>query len=220
MNVDSRRNVRVNLHAHVILQGTDRFGKPFQVQGESVDFSRKGLGLLVPENLVGPGSVVTLSVPKKFRGDAVVQWTRHDAETGKVRVGCSMISPKATLFFRIVASLLLCVAFAGQVSFARSRHAQANSSCTMGLARMKSILEGKFGEWTTTTNSEKTFIHIMHQQRSCDEYTRLYEKSNFYGDQNKCAAVSRWHWNHYHAKDESTRTAAVSGLDPAVAAGD
>ena len=41
MNVDSRRNVRVNLHAHVILQGTDRFGKPFQVQGESIDFSRK-----------------------------------------------------------------------------------------------------------------------------------------------------------------------------------
>ena len=39
MNVDSRRNVRVNLHAHVILQGTDRFGKPFQVQG--IDFGRK-----------------------------------------------------------------------------------------------------------------------------------------------------------------------------------
>ena len=219
MNVDLRQNVRVNLHAPVILQGTDRFGKPFHVEGESIDFSRKGLGLLVSEYLVGPGSVVTLSVAKKFQCDAVVQWTRHDVETGKVRVGCSMSSPKASLFFRIVASLLLCVAFAGQVSFARSREAEANNSCTMGLARMKSILESTLGEWTIMTNSEKAFIHILHQQRSCDEYTRLYEKSNFYGDKKKCEAASRWHWNHYHAKDEATRTAAVSGLDLAVAAG-
>ena len=69
MNVDLRQNVRVNLHALVILQGTDRFGKPFHVEGESIDFSRKGLGLLVSEDLVGPGSVVVLR-----RNSSVTPW--------------------------------------------------------------------------------------------------------------------------------------------------
>jgi len=87
---------------------------------------------------------------------------------------------------------------------------------------MKSILTswlGELGEWPQVTSSEKAFIHILHQRMSCDEYTRLYEKSNFYGNEKQRAAASRWHWNQYHSEDQATRAAAVAGANLAVPAG-
>jgi hypothetical protein len=219
MSIDLRRNVRASLSAPVIIQGTDHLGRPFQFQGESIDFSRKGLGLLVPRDIVGRGSVLTVTVPKRFHGKAVVQWTRLDADTGGIRIGCCLMNPKASLSFRIAASSLLCVAFVGQVSFGRSRDAEANSSCTMSLGRMKNLMESRLGEWTLVSDSEKAFIHLQHQQMSCEEYTRWYEKAKIHTDESKRAALSRWHWNQYHSKDETIRTAAVSGLELAVATG-
>ena len=219
MNKDMRRNIRASLNAAVVVQGTDLFGKSFQIQGESVDFSRKGLGLLISENVVVPGSVVAISVPKKLRTDAVVEWTRHDAETGKIRIGVRMINPQVRTGLRIVASFLLCVALLGQISFARSRGPQSNKSCNMGLAQMKSILESKLGPLTRATESEKVFLHTQHQRMSCKEYTRQYEKSNFYADKNNRDAVARFHMNEYHSKDEAARAAVVSGLDAAFATG-
>ena len=157
---------------------------------------------------------------KKFCGCGMVRCGRRDLETGKARIGSRMVSLNEGL--RIAASFLLCVTLLSQVSFARSRDAQGNESCTMSLARMKSVLEswlGGVGEWTRVTSSEKAFIHILHQRVSCDEYTRLYEKSNFFGDEKKRAAASRWHWNQYHSEDEAIRAAAISSVNLAVAAG-
>ena len=219
MGIDLRRNVRASLSAPVIIQGTDRLGRPFQFQGESTDFSRKGLGLLVPQDVVGRGSVLTINVPKRFHGKAVVQWVRLDAETGKVQVGCCLMNPRVSFPFRTAASLLLCVAFLGELSFARSRDAQANNSCTMSLTRMKNSMESRLGEWTLVSNTDKAFIHSQHQQMSCQEYTRWYEKAKIHRDESKRAALSRWHWNQYHSKDETIRAAAVSSLELAVAAG-
>jgi hypothetical protein len=219
MSQEMRGNIRASLNATVVIQGTDRSGKSFKIQGEGVDFSRKGLGLLIPENVVTPGSVVSITVPKKLRTDAIVQWTRQDAETGKVRVGVCMINPQVRTGLRIVASILLCVALLGQISFARSRGPQANKSCNMGLAQMKNILESKLGPWIPATENEKVFLHTQHQRMSCKEYTREYEKSNFYADKNKRDAVSRFHWNEYHSKDSAARASVVSGLDAAFATG-
>jgi hypothetical protein len=138
------------------------------------------------------------------------------------RIGCRMINRKGSFSLRIAALFLLCVALLSQVSFARSPDAQANDSCTLSLARMKSVLEswlGGLGEWTLVTSSEKAFIHILHQRMPCDEYVRWYEKSNLYGDEKKRAALSRWHWNQYHSEDEAIRAAAVSSVNLAVPAG-
>jgi hypothetical protein len=138
------------------------------------------------------------------------------------RIGCRVINLKGSFSLRIAGSFLLCGALLSQVSFARSWDGQENESCTMSLARMKSILSswlGELGEWTQVSSSEKAFIHILHQRMSCDEYTRLYEKSNSYGNEKQRAAASRWHWNQYHSKDEATRAAAVSSVNLAVSAG-
>jgi len=138
------------------------------------------------------------------------------------RIGCRMINLKESFSLRIAASFLLSVALLSQLSFARSLDTQENESCTVSLARMKSILTswlGELGEWPQVTSSEKAFIHILHQRMSCDEYTRLYEKSNFYGNAKQRAAASRWHWNQYHSEDQATRAAAVAGANLAVPAG-
>jgi hypothetical protein len=159
---------------------------------------------------------------KKFCGCGMAHCGRRDLETGKARIGWGVVRLNGGFSLRIAASFLLCVALLSQVSFGRSPDAQANDSCTMSLARMKSVLEswlGGVGDWTLVTSSEKAFIHILHQRMSCDEYVRWYEKSNLYGDEKKRAALSRWHWNQYHSEDEAIRAAAVSNANLAVPAG-
>jgi len=207
----SRRNVRAALNTQVIIQGADRSGKSFQITGESVDFSRRGIGLVVPQDLVAPGTVVSLSMPDRFRANAVVQWVRKDESTGQVRLGARMLDTKVSVGLRIAASFLLCLALLGQISFARSRGAagQANSACTMSLARMKSVLESRLGQQVEVTDAEKTFVHLQHERISCAEYTKAYEKSNFHADKTKRSAVARWHWNQYHADDATIRDAAI-----------
>jgi hypothetical protein len=159
---------------------------------------------------------------KKFCGYGMVQCGRRDLETGKARIGSRTVSLNKGFSLRIAALFLLCVALLNQVSFARSRDTQESESCTMSLARMKSILSswlGELGQWTQVTSSEKAFIHILHQRMSCEEYTRLYENSNSHTNEKERAAASRWHWNQYHSEDEATRAAAVSSVNLAVLAG-
>ncbi len=216
MSLDLRRNVRTSLNAPVIIQGTDRSGKSFQIQGESVDFSRRGLGLMIPEDLVAPGTMVSVTVPSKFSSNGVVQWSQNENSTGRVRLGVRMLEFKASVGVRIAASFLLCLALLGQISFARSRGAagyQANTACTMSMARMKSVLESTLGQWAVVKDSEKAFVHVQHQQLSCQQYTKAYEKSKFYAEKSKRAAVSRWHWNQYHSKDAGTRAAAIESAE-------
>ena len=172
---------------------------------------------------------------EKLRTNAAVRRTSGDADTGRLRIGVRMI--KASIGLRIAASFLLCAALLGQMALARSLGPQADNSCTMSLARMKTILESILWQWsvasqseraflarnpsslhtvpwwTLASNSEKAFLHVQHERMSCEEYTRLYEQSNFYGDKHQREALSRWHWNQYHSKDEATRAAAVSELN-------
>src|SRR5438046_720611 len=143
-----------------------RIGRAVQFREDSTDFGGKGLGMLVPQDVVGRASVLTINVPKRFHGKAVVQWVRLDAETGKVRVGCCLMNPKVSFPFRTAASLLLCVAFLGELSFARSRDAQANNSCTISLTRMKNSMESRLGEWTLVSNTDKAFIHSQQDRKS------------------------------------------------------
>src|SRR5206468_1750946 len=119
----TRMNVRAALNTPVIIQGTDRAGKNFQIEGQSINFSRRGLGILVPRDLVAPGAVVSVTMPNKFRASGVVRWTRQGESTGQVRLGVQMLETKANLAVRIGASFLLCLALIGQMSFARSRGA-------------------------------------------------------------------------------------------------
>jgi hypothetical protein len=219
----TRRNVRATLSTQVIIRGTDRAGKNFQIEGESIDFSRRGLGLLVPRDVVAPGAVVSVTMPNKFRTSGVVRWTRQDESTGQIRLGVQMLETRANLAVRLGASLLLCLALIGEISFARSRGAalrEANGHCSMSsLTQMKSSLQGKIGSWVNVTDSEKAFVHKQHQQITCSEYTKAYEKSGSYSDKNKRAAVSRWHWNQYHSKDDAIRTAAIESAQSTSAGG-
>jgi hypothetical protein len=214
--MELRRSVRANLHKQMVLQGTDRWGQPFEIYGESLDFSRRGLGLRVDRDLIAPGSVISVSIPNKFRSNATVQWTRTDSE-GKIRFGVHLINPKASTTVRIAASLLLCLALMGQVTFGRSRSFtrsnMSSSTCTMRLDQMKTILEKSLGKYAVLREDEKAFVHLQHQNMTCEEYTRQYEKSDFFSNPKMRAALANWHWTVYHAKDNVVRTAAIQSLE-------
>jgi len=220
--MDLRRNVRASLHMKVALQGLDRWGRPFSTHGESVDFSRRGLGLVLDSDLVAPGSVISVCVPGKFRSNAAVQWVRPDPATGQIRVGLRLLDPKTSVAFRIAASVLLCLALLGQLSFARSHgfaRAAPTRSCTMSLADMKAILEKTLSQYAFVSDTDKAFIHVQHQHMSCERYTQIYEKSDFYANPKTRAAIANWHWMVYHAKDDAVRAGAIqsaeSSLSPA-----
>jgi hypothetical protein len=211
-----RRNIRANLHAQLALQGMDRWGNSFEIQGESVDFSRRGLGLMLDRDIVAPGSVIKVSVPSKFQSNASVQWVRPDAATGKVRIGVRLIDPKVSVALRLAASILLCIAALGQLTYARSRmyaHNTSRSSCTMSLSQMKDVLEKTLGKYAMVSDSDKAFVHLQHQHMTCEEFTRLYEQSDFYSNPKTRAAIANWHWNTYHSKKSDTRSTAIQSVE-------
>ncbi len=113
-----RKNVRANLNVQVLLTGTDREGLPFSISGKSMDFSRKGMGVLLDRDVAGPGTVLTVASDNRFLSSATVQWVRRDEETGLYKMGLRLIEPKASFLFKIAASLLLFWAFMQQVSWA------------------------------------------------------------------------------------------------------
>ncbi len=214
--MNSRRNVRANLQETVRIRGTDRWGNPFEIQGQSLDFSRKGLGLLVEKDVVAPGTMVSVDLPKKLRSSAVVQWTRREGDVGPVRLGVRLVDPQATMRFRLVACCLLALALLSQVSFARGRtvvRSDDNSRCTVSLNHMKNVIENKLGKISPVSESEKAFVHLQHQQSSCEKYTHDFEKSGFFGDEKRRSAVEAWHWHTYHSQDEAVRAAAVQSAE-------
>jgi hypothetical protein len=214
--MDLRRNMRASLHMQVTLQGLDREGLPFEVKGETVDFSRKGLGLILERDVVAADSVVSVSVPGSLQSGAVVQWTRPDCVPGRSRVGLRLVNPKASFAFRLAASLLLCVALLGQVSQARSRkslRAAPAGSCVMSLADMKYVIENTLSQYGFVSETDKAFVHVLHQHMTCEQYTKTYEKSNFYPDMKTRNAIANWHWTVYHGKDEAVRAEAVRSAD-------
>ncbi len=214
--MDLRRNVRARLHMHVTLQGTDQQGRPFEIRGKSLDFSRKGLGLEVDGDSLSPGSVVSLSVPGHVESGAVVQWIHRVASAGRVRAGLRLIDPKTSLSFRIAASILLCLALLGQVSLARSRSYARTApvrSCVMNLAEMKGVLEQTLSRYAVVSDTDKAFVHVLHQHMTCEQYTQTYEKSAFYPDPRTRAAIANWHWTVYHAQDAAVRMRVIQSVE-------
>jgi hypothetical protein len=127
-----------------------------------------------------------------------------------------------SIAFRVTASILLCVVVLGQMGFARSRllsYTAHRSRCTMGLSEMKEILERTLGKYAVVSESDKAFVHLQHQHMTCEEYTRLYEKSDFFSDPKTRAAVANWHWNTYHSEQSATRSAAIESVEASLVAG-
>ncbi len=214
--MDLRRNVRARLHMRVTVSGTDAQGRPFEIQGRSLDFSRKGLGLMLDGNGLSPGAVVSLRAPGHVESGAVVQWIHPGPSAGSTRAGLRLINPRASLPFRIAASILLCLALLGQVSLARSRsyaRAAEARSCVMNLAQMKGILEQALSRYAVVSDTDKAFVHILHQHMTCEQYTQTYEKSSFYPDPKTRAAIANWHWTVYHAQDKAVRATAIQSVE-------
>lgn len=107
------------MHVQVMLSGVDQEGKEFQTTGRSMDISRTGCGIVLDQEIASLGSMVSISSARKFQSKATVQWTRHDSQTGQMRVGLRFVEPKMNLGFKIAASLLLSWAFLAQATFAR-----------------------------------------------------------------------------------------------------
>ena len=117
----TRKNVRAKLHLPVVLTGTSREGKPFRIAGESSDFSRAGLGVILEQDVLTQGLLVTVSSGGRFRANATVQWIGRGRDTDRIHVGLRVVEAKASIGLRIAASLLLSFAYLSQASFGQSR---------------------------------------------------------------------------------------------------
>jgi hypothetical protein len=214
--MESRRNVRANLRTRVLLRGADRSGAPFCIEGTAIDFSRRGLGLVLDSEVVSAGCVIDVEIAGKFRSGAVVQWAAPGVSPGQTKVGARLINPQASVGLRLAACLLLALAVLSQFSLARGRANARAGTCTVSLERMKSLLEGSLKAIVLLTESDKAFVHVQHQHMSCEEYTRLFEKSDFYRDARKREALAVWHRDVYHSRDAAVRDDALQDLEPAL----
>jgi hypothetical protein len=116
-----RKNVRAKLNFSIVLTGSDRDGKPFEVRGRTLDFSRTGLGAVVSNGTpLAKGAILSISDSGQFRGTAEVQWIRPDPDGKSTRVGLRLIQSKTAIGLKIAASFLLFFAFLSQATFARS----------------------------------------------------------------------------------------------------
>jgi hypothetical protein len=181
-----------------------------------VDFSRRGVGLFLESEAVSAGSVIDVEIAGKFRSGAVVQWVAPGRLPGQTRLGARLINPQASPGLRLAACLLLALAVLTQFSLARGRANARAGSCTVSLERMKSVLEGSLKAMVLLTDSDKAFVHLQHQHMDCEEYTRLFEKSDFYRDARKREALAVWHRDVYHSRDAAVRDAALQDLEPAL----
>src|SRR5213593_3537350 len=97
----TRSNVRATLHLPVVLTGTDREGRPFRIAGESSDFSRKGLGVILEQDVLTQGLLVTISSGGRFRANATVQWVGRDRDAGRIHAGLRVVEAKTSIGLNI-----------------------------------------------------------------------------------------------------------------------
>lgn len=214
---NARRNLRANMHLPVRVVGTDRYGRPIDVRGESLNLSRRGLGIIINQDLLARGSVISVYLPKRIRSNAIVQWVRPEETTGRVQVGVRFIQSRTNVAFRLVVGLLLMVSLLAQMSSAKPRKAPnvrpASAGCAIGMKRMQGMFARNLGKLGGVTEGDRAFVHFQHQQMSCEEYTKRFEKSNFQPDGKRRGAVAKWHWEQYHSADAHARAAALDGLE-------
>ncbi len=78
---------------------------------------------------------------------------------------------------------------------------------------MKAVMESALSGYAVVSQSDKAFLHVQHERLGCEEYTRLYEQSDFTSNEKTRAAIARWHWDVYHAGDDRTRSAAIREVE-------
>ncbi len=166
-----RKNVRANIHIPLILRGTDREGRPFSILGRSMDFSRKGLGVLLDRDIVMPGSVLSVSSEHGFKSNATVQWISRDKATDLYHIGLRLIEPKTTVLIKIAASVILLWAFMHQLSFAGSREFARGAPTRSGTVCAQSAgpVEASPAAWTKETQHVLGFTEAQAAEQKSDE---------------------------------------------------
>jgi hypothetical protein len=215
--MEKRRNVRAGLTANASFRGTDRWGKPFEVSCQSLDFSRRGLGLVLPRDIVAHGALVFVELPGRLRANAIVQWVRCDNANGRVRMGVRLVDARTSLRFRIAACILLSVAFLSQFTFSMPRwmmpQPASKGNCNLGADQMRSVIDEALSRPNMITDMEKEFARMQHEQLSCEDYTRLFEQSTYYKSPGKREAMAKWHRETFHSRDVHARTTIGSNAD-------
>ncbi len=74
---------------------------------------------------------------------------------------------------------------------------------------MRMVIDSAIAQREMITDAEKAFVRVQHEQHSCNEYTRLFEQTNYYRSPGKREAMTKWHWEVYHSHTENSWEAAA-----------
>lgn len=218
--LNRRRNIRATIQRRVVVRGLDAKGNPIERSGLSVDFSRRGLGLVIEGAGLRADSHVSVSVPGRFHSRARVKWVVEASASGANRVGVELLDPAISHGLRVAAGFLLVLALAANLSYSRTRvgwRSQVRAGCAVTVEQMKARIAEVLGPLALVGPSERAFVHVQHEHMGCDGYTMAYEHTGFFGDARKSEAVAKWHWQTYHSQDEAVRETAVQGIESSLA---
>ncbi len=205
--IEKRGNVRTGLAGEARVSGTDSRGRSFYVGGQSVDFSRNGLGLIVNRNIISPGAEVSVELPRRLSARAIVQWVAVEPRGKKARIGIRLINPRSSLRFRILSCVLILWAALSQAAAGKTRWGFVQPStparCKVGAQQMMKVIGAVLTQPQMITEAEKEFVRVQHEHLSCSEYTRLFEQSNYFKSPGKREAMIKWHREVYHSQGEN-----------------
>ncbi len=214
---EKRRHIRTSLACEARLIGTDSRGRAFFVGGQSVDYSRNGLGLVVNRNVVSAGALVSVELPRRLNACAVVQWVAVDAARKKVRLGVRLVNPRSSLRFRILSCVLILWAALSQAAAGKTRWGFVQPStparCKVGAQQMMKVIDAVLTQPQMITEAEKEFVRVQHEHLSCNDYTRLFEQSNYFKSPGKREAMIKWHRDVYHSHGESSAERTRPGAE-------
>ncbi len=119
----------------------------------------------------------------------------------------------ASLGIRIASCFLISVAVLSHGAVGKNRSGltqpPAPARCKLGAQQMRMVIDSAMAQREMITDAEKAFVRVQHEQLSCNEYTRLFERTNYYRSSGKREAMTKWHWEVYHSHTENSWEAAA-----------
>ncbi len=118
---------------------------------------------------------------------------------------------------RVVAILVTLITALNQYGFTKPRWISPQPApppgCKVGARQLKKVVDAVMARPAMITDAERAFARQEHERLSCTEYTRLYERSDYYKSPDKRKAMARWHRETYHARKEGAHEASGQGSD-------
>ena len=135
-------------------------------------------------------------------------------------LGVRPADSREKLVLLVMLCLIFLVAFLDRMGVAKPHwmavQPASGPTCSMDAGRMRIVIDVALSRPIMITDGEKEFVKIQHDHMSCEEYTRLFERSTYFKSPGKREALAKWHWETFHSRAIHGRVTPSETVETAV----